>query len=297
MEAIRYFLFRSLRNMASSPLLCSAAILTMGVALAAVGVFLLVVLNLQNLTKDWRDDIQVVAYMDRVPSATELDEVLQKVKTFPEVETAIFVSKTDALQRFTKRLGEDSDLLTGLRADVLPASLELQLKGEYQTRNAVQQVADRLKSELKLEDLQYGKDWLEQFESFTTLLELVGVVLGGFLVFAAVFIVSNTIKLTLYARRDELEIMTLVGATLRFIKTPFIIEGLLQGILGGVLAVGILYGLHHFVLKDGLQVLLLTPAGFTIEFLPREMQLAIGAAGAFLGVLGSLLALRRFVRI
>ncbi len=297
MEAIRYFLFRSLRNMASSPLLCSAAILTMGVALAAVGVFLLVVLNLQNLTKDWRDDIQVVAYMDKVPSATELDEVLQKVKAFPEVETAIFVSKTDALQRFTKRLGEDSDLLTGLRADVLPASLELQLKGEYQTRNAVQQVADRLKSELKLEDLQYGKDWLEQFESFTTLLELVGVVLGGFLVFAAVFIVSNTIKLTLYARRDELEIMTLVGATLRFIKTPFIIEGLLQGILGGVLAVVILYGLHHFVLKDGLQVLLLTPAGFTIEFLPREMQLAIAAAGAFLGVLGSLLALRRFVRI
>jgi cell division transport system permease protein len=91
--------------------------------------------------------------------------------------------------------------------------------------------------------------------------------------------------------------MTLVGATLRFIKAPFVIEGLFQGVLAGTLALGLLALVYQLILRDGLQILLLAPTGFTIRFLPGEYQLAIGLAGALLGVLGSLLALRKFVRI
>lgn len=293
----RYFLARALRNMSGSPFLCSAAILTMAVALTSVGVFFLVVLNLQALTANWQEDIQVLAFLERTPAAGELQQRLDLIRGFPEVEEVRFVDSRQALERFRTRLGQDSDLLEGIAPDVLPPSLEVALKPAARNRPAVQQVVTRLESEAGLTDLQYGKDWLEQFESFTNLVRLVGAVLGGFLVFAAVFIASNTIKLTLYARRDELEIMTLVGATLRFIKTPFLLEGLFQGLLAGGLALGLLSLVYHLLLRDSLQILLLAPTGFTIHFLPPAYQLAIAAAGAVLGVLGSLLALRKFVRI
>lgn len=297
MEAIRYFVMRSLRNMVGSPLLCTAAIFTMGVALAAVGAFLLVVVNLQHLTADWREDLQIVIFLDQEPSQPQVAESISQITALPEVAEVAFINKSQALQRFKKRLGDDSDLLEGVRATVLPASFEVELKPQARTRQTVASVAERLNRELGFSDLQYGKDWLEQFESFTSLVKLIGMVLGSFFIFAAVFIVSNTIKLTLYARRDELEIMTLVGATLRFIKAPFLLEGLIQGILGGLLALALLYGLYHGVLKEGLQVLLLAPTGFTIHFLPETMQWGIAGAGAALGLLGSLLALRKFVRI
>jgi len=296
-ESIRYFLLRALRNMSASPVLCSASVLTMAVALAAVGAFLLVVLNLHSLTANWREDVQLVAYLDQLPPADELGRVEEGLRGWPEVEGVVFVSRQQALERFRKRLGPDSDLLTGIDAAVLPASLEISFADGYRDRVSVERVAKRMRAEFNLGDLQYGRDWLEQFEAFTALLELVGTVLGAFLVFAAAFIVTNTIKLTLYARRDELEVMSLVGATLRFIKLPFLIEGLLQGLLGGLLALAILAAVYHLVLREGLQVLLLTPAGFSIRFLPPAMQYGLAAAGVALGVTGSLLALRKFVRI
>jgi cell division transport system permease protein len=148
-----------------------------------------------------------------------------------------------------------------------------------------------------LSDLRYGQEWLERFESFVSLLRLAGAILGGFLLFAALFIVANTIKLTLYARRDELEIMALVGATPMFIKSPFLLEGALQGALGGGLAVAGAYALFQLFLQQGLNSLLLASGVERVTFLPLSWQLLLIAAGVLLGLAGSLLSLRKLVRI
>jgi cell division transport system permease protein len=205
-----------------------------------------------------------------------------------------FVSRQEAYRRFKQRLGSDADLLEGLGADVLPASLEIRLKPERRHDTAA--VAERLSRNKAFGELHYGREWLERFEAFLLLLRTVGVALGGFLVLAALVIVANTIKLTLYARQDELEAMTMVGATSLFIKLPYLIEGALQGLCGGLLAMLVSFVAFRIILRESLGSLLLLTGIDTIHFLPPAWQGLLVAAGAMVGLLGSLLALRKFVR-
>ncbi len=297
LENIRYFVRRALRNMRQWPLLCSAAVLTMAVALATVASFFLVVLNIEQLAASWTQEVQVVAYLEKSPKPQELPGLLQTLQAFPELETARFVSQDEALKRFRKRLGEDASLLEGVDRNILPASFELGLKKEFRNQKGIDQVIKRLESTIEVDELRYGQQWLERFNTFVDMLRFVGMVLGGFLLFAALFIVSNTIKLTLYARRDELEIMALVGATMRFIKIPFLLEGALQGFAGGLLALVFLAGSFKILIEQSIKSFWLTPANFELLFLSFNQQLGLVAAGVLLGSLGSLTSLRRFVRI
>jgi cell division transport system permease protein len=145
-------------------------------------------------------------------------------------------------------------------------------------------------------DLQYGQGWLEKLEAFLLLLRVSGAALGGFLVFAALVIVANTIKLTLYARQDELDAMVMVGATSLFIKLPFLVEGALQGVLGGLTALGLSFLVFEVVLQKSLGSLLLITGIDTIHFLPIHWQIMLILGGGLIGLLGSLFALRKFVR-
>jgi len=291
-----YFLVRALRNMRQSPFLCTAAVSTVTVSLLILAFFALVVLNVEQLTSRWSREVQVVAYLDQLPPARELDSWISRIRDYPEVESVIFVSREEAFRRFSARLGSDADLLQGVGEDFLPASLEISIKPKYRTRSQVEGLVERLRQERRLGDLRYGQEWLERFEAFLTLLRLTGLVLGGFLLFAALFIVSNTIKLTLFARRDELEVMALVGGTPAFIKTPFLIEGGLQGAIGGVLALGGIYLVYRLILREDLAHLLIASGLGSIRFLPATLQLGVVLAGTALGLFGSLFSLRRLVR-
>lgn len=296
-ERLLYFLRRALRNMRQSPFLCTAAIGTVAVSLAIMAFFAIIVLNVQQVTRHWSQEVQVVAYLDQVPQEEVLKVWIDDIVRLPEVEGVSFVSRSEAFEAFGKRLGADSDLLDGLDKDILPASLEIALKEDYRNRQGVATVVDHLRAHQGLSDLRYGQDWLERFESFLDLLRFAGFVLGGFLLFAALFIVSNTIKLTLYARREELEIMVLVGGTPLFIKIPFLLEGALQGALGGLVALGFSYGLFQLFLQRGLSSLLLASGVSRINFLSVNDQVFLIAAGTALGLVGSLVALRKFVRV
>ena len=296
-ERSGFFVFRALRNMRQSPMLCGAAVGTVAVALTILAFFAIVVLNVQKLTRHWSEDVQVVAFIDTVPEERLLRQWIADIRGLPEVEKVEFVSSTEALKRFKIRLADDADLLEGVDPDILPASLEISLNEESRNRGGVSALISRLRHHTGLSDLRYGQEWLERFESFVSLLRLAGAILGGFLLFAALFIVANTIKLTLYARRDELEIMALVGATPMFIKSPFLLEGALQGALGGGLAVAGAYALFQLFLQQGLNSLLLASGVERVTFLPLSWQLLLIAAGVLLGLAGSLLSLRKLVRI
>ena len=297
LEKIRYFIRRAVRNMRQWPLLCTAAILTMAVALATVATFFLVVVNVEQLAKSWTKEIQVVAYLEKALPPREISQTISRLKQIPEVESVAYVSQNEALRRFKSRLGEDASLLEGISRNLLPASFELGLHPDFRNRQGVEKVVRKLENTLDIEDLRYGQTWLERFNDFVDMLRFVGMVLGGFLLFAALFIVSNTIKLTLYARRDELEIMALVGATMRFIKVPFLLEGAIQGIIGGLLSLGFLALIFKFVIEQSIQSFWLTPTDFQLLFLTLNQQITLVVAGMCLGLLGSLTSLRKFVRI
>jgi len=292
-----YFLRRALRNMRQSPFLTIATVGTVTVALTILAIFAIFVLNMQKITRSWSKDVMVVAYLDQVPENGQLQEWINAVKTMPEVQGVSFVSRREAFARFKSRLAGNADLLDGLDPDILPASLEVTLKDSFRNRAGVAAVVGRLKKNPAFSDLRYGQDWLARFESFVTLLKLAGAILGGFLLFATLFIVSNTIKLTLFARRDELEVMALVGGTSLFIKTPYLLEGGLQGACGGLLALGGSYLLFGLFLQKGFSSMLLAAGLGGAVFLPPLPQAGLVAAGVFLGLFGSLFSLRKLVRI
>jgi cell division transport system permease protein len=289
-----YFLRRALRNMRLSPVLSVAAVCTVGVALALLAFFAIAVLNVQRLAANWAADLAIVAYLEQPPDAATLSRWLNEIRAYPEVEAVTYVSREEAYQRFRERLKSDADLLEGLGAEVLPASLEVRLKAERRQDTAA--VVERLGRTKAFGELHYAREWLERFEAFLLLLRTIGATLGGFLALAALVIVTNTIKLTLYARQDELEAMTMVGATAMFIKLPYLIEGALQGLFGGLLALLASFLAYQFILRENLGSLLLLTGIDTIHFLPPLWQVLVVAAGTLIGVLGSLLALRKFVR-
>lgn len=292
-----YILRRALRNMRQSPFLCFAAIGTVAVALSILAFFAIIVQNVQNLTAHWSEEVQVVAYIDTLPEERTLELWQRELRQLPPVQGVALVTRQQAFSRFQKRMGQNADLLDGLNADFLPASLEITLKPAARNQAGVDQVLNHLRKNAGFSDLRYGQEWLERFETFVSLLRVAGAILGGFLLFATLFIVSNTIKLTLYARREELEIMALVGGTSAFIKLPFLIEGALQGICGGVLALGCSFGLFQFFLREGLGTVLLSSGVSQIAFLPLPWQGGLVAVGTALGFFGSLFALRKLVRI
>lgn len=297
LQRLVYFFRRAWRNMRQSPVLNSVAIGTVAVSLTILTFFALVVLNVQQVTRHWGDKVEILIYLDQPPADATLERWQKQITELPEVAGVYYVSQQEAYERFSSRLGAEAGLLDGVDAKILPASLEVSLRAEFRHRQGVAAVVERLRDNPHFSELQYGQDWLERFESFVALLKVIGAVLGSFLLFAALFIVSNTIKLTLYARRDELEIMSLIGATSMFIKTPFLFEGALQGAMGGLLALGGSYALFHAFLREGLTDLLLASGVETIVFLPLPWQGLVLGAGVLLGVFGSLVSLRKLVKI
>ncbi len=293
---VGYFMKRALRNMQQSPVLSMASVGTVAVALALLAFFTIAVLNVQQLTSSWGENLSIVAYLDDVPEEVVLDSWIKEIKSYQEVAEVTYVSRETAFERFRKRLGDDAELVEGLGADVLPASLEINLADEWRSEAAVTTVVNRLRVDKRFDDLQYGQGWLEKLEAFLLLLRASGAALGGFLVFAALVIVANTIKLTLYARQDELEAMAMVGGTSLFIKLPYLVEGALQGLLGGIVALGLSFLVFEVLLQRSLGSLLLITGIDTIHFLPAPWQLMLVLGGSLIGLLGSLFALRKFVR-
>ena len=291
-----YFLKRALRNMQQSPVLSLASVGTVAVALALLAFFTIAVLNVQQLTASWGESLAIVAYLDDVPDDTTVTGWVKEIEGYQEVSSVTFVSRKMAFERFRKRLGEDAELLEGLGAEVLPASLEIVLADNWRNESAINTVVERLRRDQRFDDLQYGQGWLEKLEAFLLLLRVSGAALGGFLVFAALIIVANTIKLTLYARQDELEAMAMVGGTPLFIKLPYLVEGALQGLLGGVTALALSFLVFQVILQKSLGSLLLITGIDTIHFLPGAWQVLLVAGGSLIGLLGSLFALRKFVR-
>ncbi len=257
----------------------------------------LVVVNIEQLAQRWTREIQIIAYLQKAPGQQQLEQQLQQLKAFQEVDSVSYISQKEAFNRFRDRLGEEASLLDGIDSEILPASFELSIKPEFRNQEGIDRIIERLENTLEIDDLRYGQTWLERFNSFINMLRFVGLILGGFLLLAALFIVSNTIKLTLYARRDELEIMALVGATMRFIKVPFLLEGAIQGLLGGVISLVFLALSFTFIIARSLESFWLTPTDFNLLFLTAGQQLILVLSGVVLGTLGSMSSLRRFVKI
>lgn len=294
---MNYFFARAGINIRQNILVNILTIGTISLSILIFSLLLLLFINLEKVTEQWSERVQVTAYFDNELSKQDLKTLTARIQSLAGTGQISYVSKNEALQRFRERLRGQESLLDEVSADILPASIEIHLKKEFRGGEALRNYTDKLRKIPGISEIQYGEDWVRRFNNFMDFMKLLGLFIGGFLVLAVIFIVANTIKLTIYSRKDELEILALVGATRLFIKIPFMIEGVFQGVAGALLAIAILYGLYFGFLNNAGSFLNFNPMECNTIFLPLPYMAGILAGGILLGLLGSLTSLKKFVTI
>ncbi len=283
--------------MTQNPWLNAITLGTITLSFLILGVFLILFLNTKVLLEDWGRRIRVTAYLDGSISQDPLNRLREKIVGFEEVQEIRYRSKEEALRLLEEKMPARKELLRGLPRNPLPASLEIRLRGEYQNAEGVRSLVRKLRGLSAIEDIQYGSDWLERFSAFMALLKLLGLGLGGLLLLATIVVISNTIRLSIFGRREEIEVMRSVGATGPFIRAPFYIEGLLQGFLGAVLAVGVLFALFQAFLGRVYEPLRELLGNFPVRFLSLEQMAAVALGGLVLGLFGTQVSVGRFLRL
>lgn len=292
-----YFFNRAIANIRQNILINLLTIGTISLAILIFSLLLLLYVNLEKVTDKWSERVQVTAYFEDELPPRELKALVGRIQSLEGTEKTTYISKSEALKRFRERLRGQDALLEEVSADILPASLEIQLKKEFRGDDALSYYTAALRRVPGISEIQYGEDWVQRFNSFMDFMRLLGIFVGGFLVLAVVFIVANTIKITVYSRKDELELLGLVGATRLFIKIPFLIEGILQGAAGAILAIALLFGLYYGFIHNAGSFTNFNPLENGIVFLPLTYMAYVFIGGILLGFLGSLASLKKFINV
>jgi cell division transport system permease protein len=296
MERLRYILQDAVINTRRSGWGGIASIGTIAVSFVIVGIFLIITGNLGALVAEWKEQFQVTVFLEDGITAEQLALVKKRIQSERAVKGMSYTSKEEALQSFKRELRGKESLLEGLGENPIPASLQLRIQEAYQTPEALRSLTASLARLEGVDDVLYGQEWVDRLTGAIRLLRLLGLSVGLALGMASLLIVSNTIRLAVYARVEEIEIMRLVGATKMHIRAPFLLEGLIQGALGAGLALLLLFGAYRATLWQ----LQLTPGqifGIGVgSFLDPRWAGAMLVAGASVGAFGSLISVHRFLR-
>ncbi len=292
-----YFFRQAWQNLTQNPWLNAITLGTITLSFLILGLFLVIFLNTKGLMEAWGSRIRVTAYLAGSVNQDQITRLREKIRGFEEVQEVSYRSKDEALKVLEEKMPERKELLRGLPRNPLPASLEIRLRGEYQNSEGVQSLVKRLRGTPGIEDLQYGSDWLDRFSAFMALLKILGWSLGGLLLLATIFVISNTIRLNIFARREEIEIMRSVGATGLFIRAPFYLEGILQGLLGAVFALAMLFAFFQLFLSKVYEPLKSLLGNFPAQFLNSEQMATVALGGVILGLLGTQVSVGRYLRV
>ena len=288
-----YFVKETYKSIRRNGFMSFASISTVAVSLLVLGIFLMIFLNTNNLAQYLESQVQVSVYMQDNATGQELAAVKEKLTKMPGVVKVTQVSKTEALARFKKRLGDQDQLLNSLgKENPFPNSFEVQVDNPERIKMLTPQIGQLP----KVETAKFGQEVVEHLFQLTKILRFGGILLVVFLAMATLFIISNTIRLTVFARRKEVIIMKYVGATDWFIRWPFLLEGMTLGFFGAVIA---------FILINSIYSGLLERIHATLAFLPLlpssplllYVDLFLLFAGTGIGALGSYISLRKFLRV
>ena len=290
-----YYFKHAVSNILSNQWIHFISIGTISISLLLFGAFTLFFVNVNTWMVEWGQSLSMSVYLKDGIQRDVKDEIESIINGLPGAEITGYVSKEKAEVDLIAALGEQAGLLDGITSNPLPASFEITFKDRKEHQIDPKRIKVFLEQLEGVDEVQYSEQWLERFEGLIYMLKLGGLIVGGLFSVAVLFIITNTIKLTIYSRRDEIEIFKLVGATDWFVKMPFLIEGAIQGVLSGFIALLILFLAYSlFSLKTvhifGLPVM-------DIVFLPYGYMLLIFIFSLLLGLTGSFIAVGRFFRL
>ena len=284
---IRYLMRESQRSFKRMKGISVVSILIMSVALLMLALFTLVTVNLRGVARTFQKEIEIVAFLEEGRTIEEIQDVRQRLLEHHGVQSVSYVSKEEALSEFRTQLGDDADLLEVLGENPLPASLRVRLLEAGRTSDKLELLSAWLREMPGIEEVRYGDQWVERLERYVQVFLLLDLLIGAIVLASALFVISNTVRLTVLARERSIEIMRLVGATDWFIRTPFLVEGAVQGALAAGIAMAILWAVHSYATRF---------VGPLLFYDPAQIAGFI-ALCAIVSSLGSLTSLRRFLRI
>jgi cell division transport system permease protein len=263
---------------------------TIGLALFVLGVFLLATTNLQRLGDEWGRSAEMSVYLTDDATVAQRTAIEGLLVPGPIIAGAEYVSKAEALERFKQTFVDLSSTVGSLDSNPLPASYEIRLQPQTGSSAGVDQLAERLRSVAGVADVRYDRRWLERLASTIGIVRIVGLALAGILSVAAALTVATVVRLALHARRDEIEIMQLVGAPQAYIRGPFVVEGILQGGIGAIVAL-VLLSVTYLLLRGPYLLPLAEAINFSsVGFLSAGLCFLLLIGGMVVGCLGGFVA-------
>jgi len=266
-----------------APLLSALGVITIAFSLFAFGLFGLVAINIRKALDQVEERVEVRAFLSDSADIESVAAAMKDIGEFPEVNRVDYVSQEQALERARREMGEFADVF---EAGVLPASIEVHLRPGQRSPAAVKSVADKIKTYHFVDDVRYGEEWVEKLYRMRNIATVSGIALGVAFAAVAVIIIGATIRMTVLARAKEISIMRLVGATDMFIRLPFLIDGLVKGVLGVLFALLFVWIANRVVNEYFIQTI----------FFNRDLIFLGVVGGALMGVLGSLVSVGRHLR-
>lgn len=293
-----HHLKRGFDTVASLPTSNIVTIITIAVSLFLFSAFLLVIRNVDKVLTEAGSSLNVSAYLREDASDDAVNTFVQDLESSPWVRSLRYVSKEQALQSFREELGVHGGFLDGLEGhNPLPASIDLTLQPDELGIGNIEKSVERLRRHPLIEDVVYGSEWVQEIESVVRLFRLFGYASLSVVLGLVVFLIANTIRLVIFSRRDEISIMQLVGATSSFVRIPFIIGGVIQGLTGSVVAM-IFLSAGFWLLNYELSYSTLFGVALpNLVFLDSLTVAAIIILGVVVGAAGSSFALRRFMDV
>lgn len=278
------------------------AITTVAITLFIVGVFSVLVFDIQSILNSIENQVEIAVYLKDNISDDLKGYLENEIKSWPEVDNVNFVSKDQALEKF-KTQNEGSDILKEIQGNPLPASFEVKLKDPQKVEQVALRFVDKDGKSIEgVDEVIYGKSYIRKLFSITAVTGTIALLIIIILILATMVLIYNTIRLSIYARRKEIEVMKLVGATNWYVRAPFLFEGFFEGFIGAGIAGLLLYFLNKFLLIKGETALVETMHIKNLAILGSGniiilIYLAILIVGGFIGILSSGFALRRYLRV
>jgi cell division transport system permease protein len=297
-QTFGYFCREAMINFKRAGVITYASIGVITVTLFIMGIFLLLIVNLRLVQDALIKKASIIVYLkDNLPNETVQSIQTNISKQVNQASQIIYVSKQDALEGFKKELSQYKDILSGVSGNPLPSYFEIKLTPSSRfSWEKLKNIAIVIEGMEGIEGVNYGQKAVEAIGMITDIVRMFIVGIGFIMGLATLIIISNTIELALFARQEEIEIMKLVGATPWFIRCPYLLEGMIHGLISGILSIGLLFLIYHFGLLKTFAtnpIFLFLPQ---IKFISWQMMGVLIASSGFLGCLGSLLSLHYFLK-
>jgi cell division transport system permease protein len=272
-------------------------IVTTAFTISCFGIFALLYGNLKKLAGTLQQDIEVIVYVKPYASDEVVEGIRQHLKSEQAVAGLSFVSKNQALKEFYQHFPDESRMLEGMNENPLPASFVVQITPRFQVSDSIEIFAERVKQFPGVDQVRYSQDWIDTLALLVSYFEFGAVIIGAILAVATITIIANTVRLSFYSRKEEIEILRLIGATGSFIATPYVIEGAILGASGGALALVLLKGAFEFFRLE------LNASGWfsglesSLAFFPLQTSIILVLSGMMLGCGSSLLSVFGLMKV